>query len=558
MPRIDTFSCEPFRAWNRLESRPRHAEFDKVLEAGVYDALWMLTRQWQFGEFQGEDTGSAIFSKIFMKTTAITQIKTANGDAQPFDDSIPLEERIENMPYKLDFKSKLDAAYVFLKSIDHAAEAHNATGTNSSKFYRDKLIQQYPFTKIDDVADNDNGQTIINKVKSLSNESYVNMVNASVGRYFDGFALYQAILVNQPGVLNSLLLNNGDNSLLSDAIQSFVNWFMTTYDFNDVSSTAWISSRLEYKFECALPGEDKKNIILAADQYYSGDLDWFSFDVYNKKDALQGIPDNATDEEMVNVKEQLLSVIPVEAKFAGAPNSRWWQFEDGKVDLGNINAATTDLPKLIFTEYALMYNTDWLLVPYRVPVGTFCDIKGIIVTDVFGQQFFIKSAIQGETNNWAGWGMYNLSKLNTDNARNGPTDTRLLVLPNVVKNQESEPNEEVYFVRDEMTNSVWAIETSLPDELGSTLDGNNNARAITDALQQLDTNPAPVITDVNAMFRYTLANTVPENWIPFIPVHTDDTNRQIKLQRASMPRLFKNDFTHVRPLTQFLREGVQD
>jgi hypothetical protein len=60
------------------------------------------------------------------------------------------------------------------------------------------------------------------------------------------------------------------------------------------------------------------------------------------------------------------------------------------------------------------------------------------------------------------------------------------------------------------------------------------------------------------MFRYTLANTVPENWIPFIPVHTDDKNRQIKLQRASMPRLFNSEFSHIRPVTQLLREGVDD
>ena len=118
-----------------MESRPRHAEFDKVLEAGVHDALWMLTRQWQFGELQGEDTGSAIFSKIYMQTTAITHMKTANGEAQPFDDSIPLEERIENMPYRLDFKSKLEAAYIFLKCIDHAAESLGMSATNSSKFY---------------------------------------------------------------------------------------------------------------------------------------------------------------------------------------------------------------------------------------------------------------------------------------------------------------------------------------------------------------------------------------------------------------------------------------
>src|SRR5664279_742052 len=165
MPRIDTFSCEPFRAWNRLESRPRHAEFDKVLEAGVYDALWMLTRQWQFGEFQGEDTGSAIFSKIYMKTTAITQIKTANGDAQPFDDSIPLEERIENMPYKLDFKSKIDAAYVFLRCIDHAAENLGLSATNSAKFYKTHLTQLYPIKEIDPVHAGDDDKTIISKVK---------------------------------------------------------------------------------------------------------------------------------------------------------------------------------------------------------------------------------------------------------------------------------------------------------------------------------------------------------------------------------------------------------
>ena len=91
MPRIDTHSCEPFRAWNRLEPRPRQSEFDKVLESGVYDALWMLTRQWQFGEFQGEDTGSAIFAKIRMQTTRISRTKTANGTAQAYSDSIPLE-----------------------------------------------------------------------------------------------------------------------------------------------------------------------------------------------------------------------------------------------------------------------------------------------------------------------------------------------------------------------------------------------------------------------------------------------------------------------------------
>ena len=43
------------RGWNRLEGRPRSADFERSLRAEVRDPLWFLTRQWQFGEFEGED-----------------------------------------------------------------------------------------------------------------------------------------------------------------------------------------------------------------------------------------------------------------------------------------------------------------------------------------------------------------------------------------------------------------------------------------------------------------------------------------------------------------------
>jgi hypothetical protein len=46
--------------WNRLEGRPIAEKFDRALKAEVRDALWMLTKQWQLGEFQGDDAGSPI------------------------------------------------------------------------------------------------------------------------------------------------------------------------------------------------------------------------------------------------------------------------------------------------------------------------------------------------------------------------------------------------------------------------------------------------------------------------------------------------------------------
>ena len=43
--------------WNRLEGRPRTTDFDRALRAEVRDPLWLLTRQWQLGEFTGSDAG---------------------------------------------------------------------------------------------------------------------------------------------------------------------------------------------------------------------------------------------------------------------------------------------------------------------------------------------------------------------------------------------------------------------------------------------------------------------------------------------------------------------
>lgn len=54
-------------------------------------------------------------------------------------------------------------------------------------------------------------------------------------------------------------------------------------------------------------------------------------------------------------------------------------------------------------------------------------------------------------------------------------------------------------------------------------------------------------------------NTVPENWIPFVPVHLEGDNREIQLQRAAMPRILEGGPKppkKVRPRTVLLREGL--
>src|SRR2546421_10475661 len=88
--------------WNRLEGRPRAHDFDRSLRAEIRDPLWMLCRQWQFGEFDGEDTGSAVIAKTQVATARLDRFAGRQGAAVPYDERLPLETRVEREPVPLD------------------------------------------------------------------------------------------------------------------------------------------------------------------------------------------------------------------------------------------------------------------------------------------------------------------------------------------------------------------------------------------------------------------------------------------------------------------------
>jgi hypothetical protein len=212
-------------------------------------------------------------------------------------------------------------------------------------------------------------------------------------------------------------------------------------------------------------------------------------------------------------------------------------------------------------EYALMYGNDWFVIPFELPAGSLSQIPGLVVTDVFGVRTMVRPATQGESDDWASWGMFNLSPLQTSlaNAVRQPADTRLFLPPVTVRTQDGPPLEKVLFVRDEMANMVWAIEEVLPDHTGGATDGLASAVALTERMHQLDeTDVPPPPPAENAVLTWQLGNTVPENWIPFIPVHIPGQNRAIRLQRASMPRLFRSVFTQVRANGDILRVGMNN
>ena len=72
-------------SWTRLEPRCREADMRTTLSARVFDPLWLLARQWQVGEFQGEDVGTPVLARV--------RAKVMNGVRTRIQEELGLDER---------------------------------------------------------------------------------------------------------------------------------------------------------------------------------------------------------------------------------------------------------------------------------------------------------------------------------------------------------------------------------------------------------------------------------------------------------------------------------
>src|SRR6476659_9967009 len=88
--------------WSRIEPRTSGADIDVGYAARVHDPLWLLARQWQVGEFQGEDAGTPIVARWRARVAPMTRFvagpipPNTQLDAPRFDPgSVPLETLVE-------------------------------------------------------------------------------------------------------------------------------------------------------------------------------------------------------------------------------------------------------------------------------------------------------------------------------------------------------------------------------------------------------------------------------------------------------------------------------
>ena len=184
-------------------------------------------------------------------------------------------------------------------------------------------------------------------------------------------------------------------------------------------------------------------------------------------------------------------MIPVPVSFAGMPNTRWWAFEDAKTNYGDIDANTTDLAKLLFLEFALVYANDWFVIPYTLPAGAIATVRGLAVTNTFGERSGSRPPTRGPTPT----GSAGACSPSTSRARAGaPADTSLLLLPTAAKVEHGPPIEDVMLIRDEVANMVWGVETIVPLPSGESRPGRRGGGAVARLLPGAGRRPAVAAT----------------------------------------------------------------
>jgi hypothetical protein len=470
--------------YNRLEAIPRAVDFDRSLKAEVRDALWMLTRQWQFGEFKGEDAATAVTTKVLGEHTSMNTIHFGD-NTFPYDAKLPLETLVEREMLGPNLALSVQMGRYFIKLIKSKPTFSNLLN---------KLMDEYPLEHEPDPNDVDG----------------IQLLNAVQGKVFDGFDFYKAIINGTvPAAIQSGLIPE---------IEDFKNWFRRNYNQPDANiNPAWEPSMLEYRFAVSSTNGQTTSKKLAADHYPGGHLDWYAFDV------AESSPDRGL------MSESIQSYIPTPLTFRGMPNPRFWMMEESVTDFGRIDTTPTGLLHLLLAEFGLTCSNDWFILPYQLDVNTLCEIKGILVKDVFGEYTLVRPAGKGPESHWHRWAMFH----HTNIAGRSSSATNLFYLVPGAKALEGQPLEQVNFLRDEMANMVWGVESIVPSQSGKGASGDEMALEkppVSDSVTE-----APADGAIKPNVQYILGTRVPANWIPFIPVHMENSNAEIRLQRAKLP-----------------------
>ena len=550
----------PFKVSHVLESRTRNSDITDALRFKVYDPLWLLSRQWQLGEFKGNDAGTAMSVTCQVRTTNMKKYGYGENNSNVINtpNEVPLEPIVEQVNRDITPIVRVESATYFLDLLRSEKEP------SQIKAIVGKLRELYPIDEQDlhmPVSSLEN-KTVETFAESR-NYRLANFRAAYASKSFDGYSLFK-----NP----SLLKKSPEIKVSDELLDRYIEWFAQRYMPNTVQGSAWEERKLGYEFSA----ENDKFQYQAKD-YTGGRVSWYSFDLDKCKDK-----DAPMEKEVINA-------LPTLATYPGSPNKRLWEFENRKVFMGNSTEMQAQ-GNVAFLQYATMYGNDWMICPLQTEIGKYIEVEKIDVRDTFGRKYEILSRAGSEASKEVPfgqrWQMYTNAPSGT---YKGSDSDGFMFPPSLDRTIEGDPLEEVDILRDEMANMVWGVESKIQDGCGSSLDAgllasevgqfiddaNEDAvKKATLSIKEQDNNEelgystATLESDRKTDFKYKVMTSVPLNWIPLIPQHVGGESdykgflggRETILRRGKLPCFFadenKKDYYPVRPLSSIMRKGL--
>jgi hypothetical protein len=470
----------------RFRPVARTAGVEEGLAARLSDPLWMLARQWQFGEFRGDDAGSAV--SVSFTGTAVhptwwrPEPEPDAPGALPWEPwSVadgPLERRIEAEP-------DTGTAWTRLR-LDGGVKARRMLLAAGLAELAPRLVQLAPWP-----ADTPEATSPIDRVARGATPD-----GAALAALIQPWAEPQSAVPQEV----SAVLNASPAKVASfaAAVRAWLVWWdaraaVTPRPAAPASAdpVAWDPHRLEHRGTLGFAAAP--TLRLRIDQYPGGGVDWFSADASTgQADDLPADPVAAPFDAPQPVSE---TSIPLPTSFAGMAAPRFWEFEDASVDYGSIDASPADLARLLLVQFTTVYGNDWFAIPVRLPVGALVRVSSVQVTDSFGGVHTLGPFAATSP----GWRMYSLHapadlpELAVDHVWCAPTLAMRLMSP---------PIERATLRRDEIANTAWAVVEQVTDDFGRI----RNVPA-TAALLPPRTQPP----------QYVVATPVADNWFPLAP-----------------------------------------
>ena len=471
----------------RLETLPTAISMKTGLQAPLADPLWLLARQWQFNEFQGEDAGTPLKLRFAVHGTRIDAFRAGSDAQQPWQalDGVPLETRVEAEPVWATHPRLRGEAGLHLLRMSPPA-------------LRNALRQHYALA-LPAPAD----------IEAVADQAGLLWSQLFNQRTVDASALradLQPLLVDD--VLTGIPAALGNDAATQALLQTWLDWYDALVYEGAADNPAWQRERMEYAFALK-----SGNVALDAQEYTDGHLDWDDF-------IATTAPGDAAPTHAFSVAQR----IPTPVRYPGMPAERYWEFEDGKVNFAGAEAGATDLARMCVTEFALSFGNDWFMAPVRLPVGALYRLENdaFEVVDSFGIPATVKPI---KTLNQTPWQMYALRA--SPNLGNQLTGT--LFLPDSLDGvQEGAVLEHTLLVRDEMANLAWAIEKTVQGASGEPLDRDLEAKGLAFS-QQIEFPAAADAQAVAPQLIYRLATPVPANWTPLLPVRKSPLNLSLPL-----------------------------